>query len=220
MKLLSVNVSLPKPVTLGGRSVTTSICKKPTVGRIRLAAAHLEGDGQADRDNHGGFHKAAYAYTIENYDHWKSELGRNDLDIGQFGENFTVEGMSEDRIHVGDVFRIGLARVEVTQPRQPCYKLALRMGIPRFPEQFLASGLVGFYLRVIEEGDVGAGDAIELLEADTERLTIREASHLMHADTSNIEELRKALRIRALSPGWRQTFEKRLARLEGSGIQP
>ncbi|MBD0253785.1 MAG: MOSC domain-containing protein, partial [Rubrobacter sp.] len=155
MKLLSVNVSPPKEVTKGDRTVTTGIFKEPVDGRVMLRTLNLDGDGQADLVGHGGIYKAAYAYSVENYDYWKRELGRTDFPFGQFGENFTVEGMLEDEIHVGDVFRAGGALVEVTQPRVPCYKLGIKMGLRGFEKKFLASRRVGFYLRVLEEGDVG-----------------------------------------------------------------
>src|SRR5215204_7170573 len=158
MKLLSVNVSPPAEVVHGGKTVTTGIFKEPVDGRVMLRTLNLDGDGQADLIGHGGIHKAAYAYSVENYEYWKRELGRTDFTFGQFGENFTVEGMLEDAVHIGDVFRVGDALVEVTQPRVPCYKLGLKMGLKGFEKKFLASCLVGFYLRVLEEGEVGVGD--------------------------------------------------------------
>jgi MOSC domain-containing protein YiiM len=145
-----------------------------------LRTLDLDGDGQADLRNHGGKDKAALAYSIENYEYWREWLGRTDLAHGQFGENFTVEGMTEDRVHIGDVFRVGEAVVQVTQPRVPCFKLALKMQDPDFPDLFLSSGRVGFYLRVLEEGAVGEGDAIELVTADPEGLTVREVCHLLY----------------------------------------
>ena len=212
MKLLSVNVSLPKEVPYRGKTVTTGIFKEPVNGRVMLRTLNLDGDGQADLVGHGGIHKAAYAYSIENYDLWKRELGRTDFAFGQFGENFTVEGMPEDEIHVGDVFRVGSALVEVTQPRVLCYKLGIKMGLPRFVKMFLASCQVGFYLRVLEEGEVGAGDVFDRVGIGPERMTVREICHLLYFDPKNLDGARKALRIRALSPGWRQSFEERLAK--------
>lgn len=211
MKLLSVNVSPPAEVMHKGKTVTTGIFKEPVNGRLTLGTLNLDGDGQADLTGHGGIYKAAYAYSVENYDYWERELGRTDFTFGQFGENFTVEGMLEDGIHVGDVFRVGGALVEVTQPRVPCYKLGIKMGLPRFVKMFLASCRVGFYLRVLEEGEVGAGDDFERFRTDPERMTVREICRLLYFDPGNLEGARKALRIRALSPGWRQSFEERLA---------
>jgi MOSC domain-containing protein YiiM len=212
MKLLSVNVSRPREVAHGSETVTTGIFKEPAEGRVMLGTLNLDGDGQADLVGHGGIYKAAYAYSVENYEHWKRELGREDLAFGQFGENFTVEGMPEDEVHIGDVFRVGGGLVEVTQPRVPCYKLALKMGLKGFEKRFLASCRVGFYLRVLEEGEVGAGDGVDRVRIDPERITVREMCHLLYFDPENLEGARKALRIRALSPGWRQSFEQRLAK--------
>jgi len=212
MKLLSVNVSRPREVAHGSETVTTGIFKEPVEGRVLLKTLNLDGDGQADLVGHGGVYKAAYAYSVENYEYWKRELRRPDLTFGQFGENFTVEGMLEDEVHIGDVFRVGGALVEVTQPRVPCYKLGIKMGVRGFEKQFLASCRVGFYLRVLEEGEVGAGDALDLVTTDPERITVREMCHLLYFDPENLEGARKALCISALSPGWRQSFEQRLAR--------
>jgi len=214
MKLLSVNVSLPKEVPHGRKTVSTGIFKEPVAGRVMLRTSNLDGDGQADLENHGGVDRAAYAYTIENYDHWRYELGRNEFAFGQFGENFTVEGMMEDDIHIGDVFRVGDALVEVSQPRPPCFKLGIKMGMAGFPKLFLASGRVGFYLRVLEEGEVSTGDTFELVESDPELMTVREMSHLLFFEPKNLEGAKRALRVRALSPGWRDSFEERLAKAD------
>ena len=216
MKLLSVNVSPPKEVVYGGKAVTTGIFKEPIHGRIMLGTLNLDGDGQADLVGHGGIFKAAYAYSVENYEYWKRELGRADLAFGQFGENFTVEGMPEDEVHIGDVFRVGDALVEVTQPRVPCYKLGIKMGLRGFEKMFLASYRVGFYLRVLEEGEVGAGDVLDRVRTDPERMTVREMCRLLYFEPENLEGARKALRIRALSPGWRRSFEERLAKAGAS----
>lgn len=223
MKLLSVNVSLPKEVPHRSGTVETGIFKEPVAGRIMLRTLNLDGDGQADLVNHGGTHQAIYAYPAEHYDYWQRELGRDGFGFGQFGENFTVEGMLEDEVHVGDVFRVGGARVEVSQPRTPCFKLGIKMGLPRFPKLFLASGRIGFYLRVLKEGEVGAGDAVERVESDPERLTVREASRLLFFEKENLEGARRALRVRALSPGWRDSFEERLMKAgatDGHDVTP
>jgi len=216
MELLSVNISPPKEVVHGGKTVTTGIFKVPADGRVMLRRLNLDGDGQADLVGHGGIYKAAYAYSVENYDYWERELGRTHFTFGQFGENLTVEGMLEDEIHVGDVFRAGGALVEVTQPRVPCYKLGVKMGLRGFEKMFLASCRVGFYLRVVEEGEVGAGDDLDRIRTDPERMTVRQICHLLYFDSENLEGARKALRIRALSPGWRQSFKERLAKTAAS----
>lgn len=214
MKLLSVNVSLPKAIAHESKTVSTGIFKEPVEGRVKLCRLNLEGDGQADLWGHGGAFRAVYVYTIENYEYWASELGRNDFVHGQFGENFTVEGMLDDDICVGDVFCVGDALVEVTQPRIPCYKLAIKMGIDGFQNRFLKSGRVGFYFRVLEEGEVGAGDSIELVHRESNGMTVREVSDLLFFDKSNLDGTEQALSIPALSHGWKGSFEERLSKAE------
>ena len=206
MKLLSVNVSLPKEIDHRGKTVTTGIFKEPVDGRVMLRALNLDGDGQADLIGHGGKFRAVYVYSYDNYAYWKRELGRTDFTFGQFGENFTVEGMLDDAIHAGDIFRVGGALVEVTQPRVPCFKLAIRMGLEGFQN-----------LRLLEEGEDGAGDVIEPVKTDPRRMTVGEVNNLLYFDLGNLEDSRKALRIEALSPGWRGSFEDRLAKAETSG---
>ena len=176
MHLLSVNVSLPRALQADGRTITTGIFKEPVHGRVMLRSLNLDGDGQADPSCHGGPDKAVYAYPFEHYERWKIELGREDLPFGQFGENFTVSGMPEARVRIRDVYRIGGAQVQVTAPRSPCFKLGLKMGSKDFPKLFLTSGRFGFYLRVLEEGDVGAGDRVELLRTDPTAPTVLEAA--------------------------------------------
>lgn len=210
MRLLSVNVSMPKEISHNGRAVETGIFKEPIPGRVMLRTLNLDGDGQADLVNHGGVHRAVYAYPFENYGYWQRELDRDDFGFGQFGENFTVEGMTEEDVHIGDVFRVGNALVQVSQPRPPCFKLGHKMGMPVFPKLFLASGRVGFYLRVLEEGEVGAGDTFEPVERDPERMTVREISNLLFFEPDDLEGAFRALRIGALSPGWRDSFEERV----------
>ena len=216
MKLLSVNVSSPKEIIHAGKTVTTGIFKEPVEGRLMLQRLNLDGDGQADLWGHGGAFRAVYAYSIENYEYWRDELGRNDFTRGQFGENFTVEGMLDDQVHVGDIFRIGGALVEVSQPRIPCYKLAIKMGIEGFQNRFLQSGRVGFYFRVLEEGEVGAGDAFELVNSDPRRMTVREISNLLYFDKTNLEATQQALSIPALSHGWKGSFAERLMKADKS----
>ncbi len=209
MELLSVNVSVPKEVQNKDKTVWTGIFKEPVNGRVMLRPSPIEGDGQAS-PKHGGVHRVAYVYSIENYEYWKRELGRDAFNYGQFGENFTVEGMTEDAVHIGDVFRVGGALVEVSQPRMPCSKLDIRLGVPGFFKRFLKSGRVGFFLRALEAGAVGAGDAVERVRVGPERMTVREVSRLLSFDKANLEDAEKALRIEALSPGWRRAFAERL----------
>ena len=214
MQILSVNVSAGLEIDYMGKKLRTGIFKEPVKGRVTLRRLNLDGDAQSDLINHGGIYKAAYVYSVENYEYWQQELHRNGFAFGQFGENLTVRGMLEDRIHIGDIFRVGSAKVEVTQPRVPCYKLGIRMDLPDFHKTFLASGRVGFMLRVLEEGEVGAGDSFERLTVDPEKTTIREIHHLLYFNPDNLPGARRALLIRALSPGWRRSFEKRLAEAE------
>jgi MOSC domain-containing protein YiiM len=208
LKILSVNVSLPRTIIHQGREVTTGIFKEPVDGRVRITETGLEGDGQADPDVHGGLHKAVYAYSFESYGYWAGELGREDLAFGQFGENLTVEGLAEDAVHIGDRFRMGEALLEVSQPRTPCFKLGIRMGLEGFPDRFLRSCRVGFYLRVLEPGQVGAGDAIERVRADPAGLTVRDTCRLRFLDRDDRHGARRAMSVEALTPSWRRAFEK------------
>lgn len=216
MKLLSVNVSLPRDLLHQGKTVRTGIFKHPVEGRVRLGRLNLAGDAQADLENHGGPAKAVYAYPFEHYAYWAQQLGRDDFLPGQFGENFTAEGMREEDACLGDVFRIGQAVVEVSQPRIPCFKLGLKMGLPDFPKRFLASGRLGFYLRVLEEGEVAAGDAIARLHRGPEGVTIQALVRAAYLERGHDELLGRALRVPALSAGWREFLEERLT--TGSGI--
>ena len=201
---------MPRSVSHLGRLITTGIFKEPVNRRLRLGKLGLEGDGQADLAVHGGEHKAAYAYPFEHYAFWERELSRHDFRFGQFGENLTVTGMSEETVCVGDIFRVGEALVEVTQPRVPCFKLALRMGLPEFPKQFLQSGRSGFYLRVLEEGTIEPADQIVRVEMGPEQVSIRSLLNLVYFEPDNVEGAAQALRIPALSPGWREQLEARL----------
>ena len=210
MKLLSVNVSQLTTVAHNGRSVTTGIFKAAVTGRVMARRMGLDGDRQADLSVHGGADKATYVYSSEHYATWAQELGRPDLAMGQFGENLTVEGMLEESVHIGDRFRVGNALLEVTQPRVPCYKLGLKMGSARFPKAFLASHRTGYYMRVLEEGHVGAGDSIERISMGPERVTIRQAVHLAFFEQDDIAALERVLRIPALSQGWRGMFQEQL----------
>ena len=210
MKLVSINVSLPKEIDYFGQKITTGIFKEPVTGQVRVGRNNLAGDGQADLTVHGGEFKAIYVYPHEHYGWWQQRLQRDNFSYGQFGENFTVAGMLEDAVHIGDQFRIGSSVLQVTQPREPCFKLGIRMGQPDFPRQFLASSRVGFYLRVVNEGAVQAGDAIEPVQTDPEAISIIEAWSLMYVEKNNMESIRRLLKIEALGPQWRKTFEKRL----------
>ena len=210
MKVVSVNISTPKAVEHEGRMVSTGIYNEPVTGRVMVHKLNLEGDGQADLSVHGGVNKAVYVYDLDSYRYWRQELGRDDLANGHFGENLTVEGMPDDQIHIGDIYRIGSALLEVTQPRTPCFKLEMKMGLPGFSRQFLISGRLGFYFRVLEEGEVGAGDPVERIEVGPERITVREFARLFYFDYDNQERIRQVLSLPSLPPEWRQGFTELL----------
>jgi len=216
MKLVSVQVGRPRTVQWHGKAVSTGIYKEPVAGRILLHRLNLDGDQQADLTVHGGPDKAVYVYPVEHYVTWAHALGHSNFSFGQFGENFTVEGMLEETVCLGDSFRIGDARLEVTQPRVPCYKLGVKFGSMEFPKRFLASNRTGYYLRVLEEGEVGAGDSIERIKADPERMTIRQAVRLAFFEQKDVAMLEKAMRIRALSLEWRTMFQEQLAVITSS----
>ena len=215
MKLLSVNVSQPKEVSYNGKRIKTGIFKEPVSGRTMMRRLNLDGDGQGDPTVHGGIHKAVYIYTIEHYDYWKRELVRDDLTYGQFGENLTVEGLLEETVHIGDVFRVGEALVEVSQPRVPCFKLGIKMRNARIVKPFLASERVGFYVRVLEEGEVEAGDAIERTKVGEGQMTVKEIVHLRHFDNINVAAAEKAASLPALTPSWRDSFEEIVVKTHG-----
>ncbi len=206
MRLLSVNVGLPREVQWRGRSVHTATFKSPVDGRRRVRRLNVDGDGQADLIGHGGEHRAVYVYDRSAYEHWSEVLGREDLVPGNFGENFTVEGMPDDEVCVGDRYRIGDAVFEVTQPRVTCYKVGLRMAEPRMPALLYAHGRPGFYLRVLQEGEVGAGDEIERIAVGPEAMSVREISALLYLPGHTPAGLRRALAIPALPNGWRGSF--------------
>lgn len=211
MKLLSVNVSSPQTVMYQGKPVSTGIFKKPVSGRVMLRKLNLEGDQQADRQVHGGVDMAVYAYPFEHYGYWQTELVCQALAYGQFGENFTIEGLTEEHVRVGDVVALGEALLQVTQPRIPCYKLAMRMQTGAdFPKRFLESGRVGFYLRVLQEGRVGAGDAIALAERDDDSVTIAEFLQIYASKSRDPATLSRVLGARDLGDAWRRYFENRL----------
>jgi len=206
MRLLSVNVGLPREVSWRGRTVRTAIFKSPVAGRRRVRRLNVDGDGQADLVGHGGEHRAVYVYDRSAYEHWSDALGREDLVPGHFGENFTVEGMPDDRVCVGDRYRIGDATFEVTQPRVTCFKVGLRLEEPRMPALLYSHGRPGFYMRVLEEGEVGAGDGIERIAVGPEAMSVREVSALLYLPGHTPAGLRRALAIPALSEGWRGSF--------------
>ena len=206
-RLLSVNVGLPRDVEWNGRTVLTAIWKVPVRGRCRVGRLNLEGDGQGDLAGHGGEQRAVFVYQIESYRYWQDQLGRTDFVHGQFGENFTIEGLPDDTVCVGDRYRIGTALFEVTQPRVTCYRVGIRMSEPRMPAWLTSSGRPGFYFRVLREGEVGAGDEIVKVGEPEERMTVAEINALLYSPDHARDRLERAVRIEALSPGWRSSFE-------------
>jgi MOSC domain-containing protein YiiM len=216
MKLISVNVGLPRVVMSNGDPVSTGIFKEPVAGRLMLRTLNLDGDRQADLSVHGGPSKAVYVYPSEHYDYWQRELPDMELPWGMFGENFTTAGLFESALNIGDKFRVGSAVVAVTEPRMPCYKLAIKFGRPDIVKRFLASERTGFYFAVVREGDVGAGDRIEPMEPNEHSLKIRDVTRLYTREKHNTELLRRAIDVDALPESWRSYFQHRLAKLTGA----
>jgi MOSC domain-containing protein YiiM len=212
--LISVNVGLPKTVQWRGQPVTTGIFKGPVEGSIALRKHNLEGDGQADLTVHGGPTKAVYVYCTQHYTYWREELPDVELGWGHFGENFTVDGMDEESICIGDEFRVGTARLVVTEPRMPCLKLGVRFGRADMPKRFLQSGRSGFYFGVVEEGQVQAGDTLELLSKHPDGLRVADVTNLYTIERGNAALLRKAISVTALPDSWSGYFEHQLERLE------
>ena len=206
-RLLSVNVGLPRDIEWKGRTVHTGIWKDPVRGRCRVGRLNLDGDGQGDLAGHGGEQRAVFVYQIESYRHWQEQLKRTDFVHGQFGENFTIEGLPDDAVCIGDRYQIGSALFEVTQPRVTCYRVGIRMNEPRMPALLTSSGRPGFYFRVLQEGEVGAGDEIVKVGEAKERMTVAEINALLYSPDHARDRLERALRIEALSPGWRSSFE-------------
>jgi ferredoxin-NADP reductase/MOSC domain-containing protein YiiM/ferredoxin len=213
-RLLSVNVGGPREVEWEGKTVRTAIWKEPVAGPRMVRRINIDGDDQADRRAHGGEHRAVFVYQIESYRYWEQELGRDDFTYGQFGENFTVEGLADDEVCVGDRYRIGEALFEVTQPRVTCYRVGIRMQDPAMPALLVAHHRPGFYLRVLEEGPVQAGDAIVKVADGHERLTIAQVDALLYLPNKSRALLERALRVPALSEGWQGSFRELLAKTD------
>ncbi|HUI74675.1 MAG TPA: MOSC domain-containing protein [Candidatus Acidoferrum sp.] len=213
MKLLSVNVGLPREVLWHGRTVITGIFKDPVGGRVPLRKLDLDGDAQADLTVHGGEDKAVYCYPFAHYAYWKNELPGHDLSMGSFGENFTAEFPSEDSVHLGDQFSVGSAQVVVTQPRLPCYKLGIRFQSDDMVRRFLASGRTGFYCAVIREGEVSAGDEFKIVFRDSNAIPVSEITRLYIAkrfSDDDVSSVRRALQVPALPESWKSYFRQRL----------
>ena len=210
MKLISLSVSLPRLVEHNGGPVATGIFKQPVNGPVMLRALNLDGDRQADLTVHGGTYKAVYAYPSEHYEFWKQELPEMTLPYGMFGENFTTEGLFEDSVNVGDQFRAGKAEIVATQPRLPCYKLGIKFGRPDILKRFLKSRRTGIYFAVKKEGEVEAGDKIELLARDPNNVTIADITRLYAFEKNDFEMMRRAMKVEALPGSWRDYFQAQI----------
>ncbi|CAG7650627.1 Protein YiiM [Paenibacillus solanacearum] len=209
MQLLSLYVGKPVKAEYKGKPLETGIYKQPAEGTVFLARTNLEGDGQADLINHGGPDKAVCVYSQEHYAYWEQRSGRK-LEGCAFGENFTVSGMPEAEVCIGDVFELGSAAVQISQPRQPCFKVALKQDWPELPVWIQDTGYSGYYLRVLQEGFVAAGQPFRRIARDASGVTIAEANRLKYHDKSDMDGIRKLLAVGALSASWRESFEKRL----------
>jgi MOSC domain-containing protein YiiM len=213
MKLISINVGLPRLVTLNGEPVSTGIFKEPVAGRVMLRTLNLDADRQADLSVHGGPSKAVYVYPSEHYDYWKRELPGMDLSWGIFGENFTSAGLFESDVNIGDRFSVGSALVMVTEPRMPCYKLGIKFGRADMVKKFLASERTGFYFAVLQEGEVGAGDPIELVEKTDPSVRVSDITRLYTREKRNLRLLRRAVEVEALPESWKSYFHQQIVKL-------
>ena len=218
LQVKSVNIGLPKIVAWKGRTVETGIFKDPVVGRIAIRQHNLQGDQQADLTVHGGREKAVYVYPAEYYAFWREEFPEMELPWGMFGEKLTVEGLLDETVHIGDCLQVGTARLVVTQPRLPCYKLGLKFGRDDMLKRFLQSGLTGFYCSVLQEGAVTAGDPIELLFCDVHQVRVADVTRLYRQDKQNVELLRRVVKVGALTESWRDEFLQRLTVPGGSAL--
>jgi ferredoxin-NADP reductase/MOSC domain-containing protein YiiM len=220
LKLVSVNVGLPREVQWQGRLVRTAIWKRSVTGRVVARRLNIDGDRQADLHGHGGEQRAVMVYQLDSYRHWAAHLGRNDFEHGQFGENLTVEGLADDEVCIGDRYRIGSAVFEVSQPRVTCYRVGIRMNEPRMPALLVTHKRPGFYFRVIQEGEIGAGDAIEKVADGPECLSVADTDALLYLPSPSREALERAARIPALSPGWKGSVAAMLAPNESGARAP
>lgn len=214
MKIISVNVGLPRLVLRNGEPVSTGIFKESVAGRVMMRTLNLDGDRQSDLSVHGGPEKAVYVYPSEHYDFWKQELPDMNLPWGMFGENLTTTGLFETEINIGDKFRVGMAEVMVTQPRMPCYKLGIRFGRADIIKRFLISERSGFYLSVLKEGEVGVDDEFQLLEKNATGVRVVDITRLYSSDKKNVDLMRRAIATEALPESWRDYLQKRLDNLD------
>jgi MOSC domain-containing protein YiiM len=213
-RILSVNISLPKEIDFEGQRLKTGIFKEPVEGRIRLKTLNLDGDRQADLTVHGGPDKAVYAYPMEHYEYWHGVYPDIAMPNGMFGENLTIEGLTESEVNIGDIFRIGSSTVIATQPRMPCYKLGVKFGRMDVIKKFLASGRSGIYFKVSKEGEVAAGDSIKQITKDPNRITISDIIRLYSIEREDLQTMRRAVKVDALPKGWKRYFLGQIKRLE------
>jgi len=214
MKLISLNVALPRQVNFRGEVVNTGIFKEPIQRRVKLRKLNLDGDKQADLTVHGGIDKAVYSYAKEHYEFWRKDLQDMSLSWGMFGENFTTEGLFEESVNIGDTFQIGTTRVIATQPRMPCYKLGVKFGRMDIIKRFLASGLTGIYFKVLQEGEVGVGDEIKLINRDQNNVTVRDIVRLYTVDREDVKIMERAIKVKDLPNGWRFHFIEQLGQFK------
>lgn len=210
MRIVSINVGLPREVSWKERTVSTGIYKSPVDGPVKLNTLNLEGDGQADLSVHGGPDKAVYAYPAEHYEFWREEISNPELNWGHFGENFTTQGLLEEDVYIGDTFRVGSALIRVSQPRMPCYKLGIRFERADMVKRFLASRRSGFYLSVFEEGTVESGDTIAYVERGRHGISVTDILRLYTSDKEDWATIRRAVEIEALAESWRSHFRDRI----------
>ena len=216
-RLISVNVGLPRDIAWEGRTVHTGIWKSPVQGLCVVRRLNLDGDGQGDLAGHGGEQRAVFVYQLDSYRYWEKQLARNDFSWGQFGENFTVGGLADDEVCIGDRFKIGSALFEVTQPRVTCYRVGMRMNEPRMPALLVSHHRPGFYFRVLQEGEVQSGDEIVKVAEAPARTTVADADAMLYLNAGSKDQLLRALSIPALSPGWQQSFRDILEQQERGG---
>lgn len=212
MRVVSINVGTPREVTWKGRTVVTGIFKAPVTGHVSIRSLNLVGDRQADLTVHGGPDKAVYVYPAEYYAFWREQYPELELPCGMFGENLTVEGLLDETVHIGDQFQVGSAKVMVTQPRLPCYKLGLKFGRDDILKRFLQSGFTGFYLKVLEEGEATAGDPIKSLHSEEHEVKVADITRLYREDRHNLALMQRAMQVEALPEGWREYFSEQLVK--------
>jgi MOSC domain-containing protein YiiM len=218
MQVISVNVGQPRKLLLNDEIVETGIFKEAVECRVAVRQLNIDGDRQADLTVHGGPDKAVYAYPTEHYAFWREQFPEMELPWGMFGENLSIEGLLEDDVHIGDRFQVGSARLMVTQPRLPCFKLGIKFGRDDIIKRFLVSGMTGFYFAVLEEGEVAAGDSISLLHSEEHQVQVADIVRLYREDKYNLDLIRRVVAVEALPEEWREYFQERLEKLTNSRL--